>query len=520
MREILVAAYQIQIVPTSMPDLSEAQQIYSTSCASCHGETGLGDGFAGKSLTPEPTNFHDLARYQQRTLYGLYSTITEGVSDTAMTGYSELSEEQRWALSFLVGSMAIAKPNSEVKDSALDYKQFTNITPQQAQQQYGNSGIQAMAWLRHNPQVLFDTNNAIAFAQSQLHESLNAYQNGQAEVAYELAVEAYLEGFELIENNLLAIDESLKIQIENDMTDLRGLIRSGQPIEKIQQQINHIQTLLAQASSLLKSTSLSPEASFLSAFFILLREGLEALLLVAALAALLIKTGRRDALGYIHAGWIGALVAGGITWWVSSTLISISGASREITEGVAALTAAIVLLYVGIWLHSKTNADEWQKFMAKNIEKAMSSGTLWGIAALSFVAVYREVFETILFYQALWVQTNELGRNMIISGFASGTGLLVVIAWLMMRYSVLLPLRQFFSVSGILMFVLAIVFAGKGIAALQEAGILIAAPVNFPRIDILGIYPNLLGLAVQAGLVSIAFWLIIRAQLAKKKLVN
>ncbi len=210
---------------------------------------------------------------------------------------------------------------------------------------------------------------------------------------------------------------------------------------------------------------------------------------------------------YLHYGWVGALAVGFLTWLASVSLIEISGASREITEGVAALLATAVLFYVGFWLHDKTNAAQWKSFIENNVRKALSAGTLWGLAGLSFIAVFREVFETILFYQALWVQTDEAGKSMALSGFGAGVAVLAILAWIIMRYSTRLPLRQFFSVTGILMFVLALVFAGKGVAALQEAGYIPVSPVNFPRIDLLGIYPNLQGLMLQLGLLLLALFL-------------
>ncbi len=288
------------------------------------------------------------------------------------------------------------------------------------------------------------------------------------------------------------------------MTTLRNKIRTNEPLSVIESDIKMIYQKLDIADELLGSKSLSGGAAFASAFFILLREGLEALLIVAALAAFLVKTNRRDGLKYIHFGWVGALIMGGFTWWASTSLIDISGASREITEGIAAIVAMIVLLYVGFWMHDKSSAAKWKGFIDDNMKKALDSGTLWTLTGLSFIAVYREAFETILFYQALWVQTSTPGKTMALSGVITAMALLAVIAWLIMRYSVRLPLRQFFSITGGLMFLLVIIFAGKGIAALQEAGIVMSSPVHFIRIDLLGIYPNLQGLFFQLALIIVA----------------
>ncbi|HDK38618.1 MAG TPA: hypothetical protein ENG92_06345 [Thiolapillus brandeum] len=159
-------------------------------------------------------------------------------------------------------------------------------------------------------------------------------------------------------------------------------------------------------------------------------------------------------------------------------------------------------------MHSKTGAAQWKEFIQGSIKKALSKGTLWGLSGLAFIAVYREILETVLFYQALWLQTSESGQRMIFSGFLVASGVLALLAWLILRYSTRLPLRQFFSVTSIFMFVLAVVFAGKGVAALQEAGKLSVNIVNFPRIDLLGIYPNLEGLGVQLALVLMAVLLL------------
>src|SRR5690606_17361242 len=147
----------------------------------------------------------------------------------------------------------------------------------------------------------------------------------------------------------------------------------------------------------------------------------------------------------------------------------ISGASRELTEGVAALFAAGVLLFVGIWMHGKSQAGAWQQYVRDKLSHALSKRSAWFLALLAFVVVYREVFETILFYAALWSQG---AHDAIVAGAGVAVLLLVAITWAMLRYSRRLPITQFFAVSALLVAVLTVVLAGKGIAALQEAGML------------------------------------------------
>ena len=514
MRLALISAYHVPVVPRKVPDLQRAQALYSQQCAACHGVGGRGDGPLARGLNPPPTDFTDAERYSQRTLYGLYSTITQGVPDTALKGFANLSDRERWSLAFYVGSLgasqtlkergaALVDKNGAAAD-LIDLKKLTVVTPAEAARQYGADGAALMAYLRAEPARLFGSRTPLAFTRTRLDEALAAYRRGEKEVAYQLAVQAYLEGFELVEQGLDAVDAPLRRQIEEAMTGLRNALRKGSPVTDVETRIAHVDNLLDLAADRLEGRSLSGTAAFASAFFILVREGLEALLVVAALAAFLVKTGRRDGLRYLHAGWIGALGAGVLTWLASVFLIDISGASREITEGVAALTAAAVLFYVGFWLHDKTHAAQWKRFIEGNIRKALTEGTLWALAGLSFIAVYREVFETILFYQALWVQTDSAGKSMALTGLGAGAAVLALLAWLVMRFSVRLPLRQFFAGTGFLMFVLAIVFAGKGVAALQEAGYIPVTPVSFPRIDLLGIYPNLQSLLVQGALLVLA----------------
>lgn len=510
MHKQIINAYQIVVVPRKQPDLGRAQALYVEHCASCHGVDGTGDGPAAKGMAPSPIDFTDVERYKQRTLYGLHSTISQGVSDTSMQAYTELSDEDRWSLAFYVGAMAVKSPDIAAqnldmsKSPLLDIKKLTTTTPDQAEDLYADEGAAIMAYLRHHPDVFYDRESKLAFAQQRLADVLIAYKNNEPKKAYRYAVEAYLEGFELVEQNINAFDKPLRLEIETLMTGLRNKIRAGDSLADIESEIALINEKLNLADNLLNSKSLSGGAAFASAFFILLREGLEALLVVAALAAFLVRTKRQDGLVFIHLGWVSALVLGVLTWWASLSLINISGASREITEGVAAIVATLVLLYVGFWMHDKSSAAKWKKFIDDSMHKALTSGTLWALTGLSFIAVYREAFETILFYQALWAQTNEASQSMALGGFISAVVVLAVIGWLIMRYSVKLPLREFFAVTGGLMFVLAIIFAGKGVAALQEAGLIISSPVNFVRIDILGIYPNLQGLLVQLGLIILA----------------
>ena len=168
--------------------------------------------------------------------------------------------------------------------------------------------------------------------------------------------------------------------------------------------------------------------------------------------------------------------------------ITISGASRELTEGFGGVFAALVLLWVGIWMHGKSNADAWQRYIRDKLGRALNRRSAWFLFALAFIVVYREVFETILFYAAIWSQGNG---GAVVAGALAATVVLAVTAFVMMRYSRTLPIGKFFAYSSALIAVLAVVLIGKGSGALQEAGYLPVTPwPGVPRSDLLGIYPT------------------------------
>jgi high-affinity iron transporter len=463
-----------------------------------------------QGLEPTPTNFLDKERASQRSLFGLYNTITLGVSETAMRPFGQLSDHERWSLAFYVGSLASPAGSETAAHSPITtLNQLTTTTPAEAQQRFGDSGSTAMASLRRNPASLFAGNSdPMTLARTLLSQSVSRYQAGAASEAQQLAVTAYLEGFEVVESSLSIKDAELSKTIEGEMASYRSLLRHGADFTEVSALQQKLDTMLAQAQETMAQQGLSASGAYTSALVILLREGLEAILVLAALIAFLIKTGRRDAMPYLHAGWIAAVAAGGLTWWASVSLFTISGAMREVTEGVAALVAAGILFYVGFWMHSKTNAKQWQQFIEGSVEKALGASTLWSLAGLSFISVYREMFETILFYQAIWVQSDTAGHGMIFAGLLSAAAALLVLGWFILKYSTKLPLRQFFAVTGAFLFLLAVIFAGKGVAALQEAGNILYDPMHVPLISSIGFSDSLQGLLVQGVMVALTAWLI------------
>jgi len=283
------------------------------------------------------------------------------------------------------------------------------------------------------------------------------------------------------------------------MVAYRALVANGS-VDDVQAAQRQLQNLLDEADKTLAPSEDDAVAAFIGALTILLREGLEALLVVVAMLAFLKKAERHDVVTYVHAGWIAALAAGGITWAVATYLVGVSGASRELTEGFSSLFAAVVLLGVGMWMHQKSVAGRWQVYLKEKLSAALNKRTAWFLFSLAFVAVYREVFETVLFYAALWTEGNGLP---LLAGLGTGAALLALLAVVLLRTSSRLPISQFFAASSLLVAVLAVVLAGKGIAGLQEAGLLHVSPVAVPRVDLLGIYPSWQTLLAQLSVLLV-----------------
>ncbi|HEV7803027.1 MAG TPA: cytochrome c/FTR1 family iron permease [Burkholderiales bacterium] len=528
LRRQAIDAYQLAVVPRSAPDPQRGAALYAVHCAACHGADGRGDGPAARGLDPAPANFHNRERMSQRSLYGLYNTITLGVAGTSMQPYPQLTEDERWALAFHAGSLGL-DPERAAKGRELwaegrgredvgTLRELATSTEAEVVAKYGADVGTVFDWLKAHPSDLrADKGSPIALSRRLLAESAATYRAGKLEEAQRLGLASYLEGFELAEAGLDAVDHKLRLEVETQMIAYRDLLRRGAPVDEVERLAGRIDGLLATSADKLGGEALSPTAAAVSAFFILVREGLEALLVVAAIVAFLIKADRREALPWIHAGWMGALVLGVLTWFAAVKLIEVSGATRELTEGVTALVAAVILLYVGFWLHDKSHAQAWRQFIDEHLTAALQKGTLWALAGLSFIAVYREVFETVLFYEALWQQAGPNAHGSVLVGLACGAGALALLAWLILRYGLRLPIGPFFAVCSILMVVLAIAFTGNGIKALQEADLIAASPVAGVSVPLLGLYPTMQTMVAQAVVLLLVAGALVWARNARNR---
>jgi high-affinity iron transporter len=245
-----------------------------------------------------------------------------------------------------------------------------------------------------------------------------------------------------------------------------------------------------------------PVLPFAAAFLIYFREGIEAALLVGALLAGLRRLGRPDAARYLHAGWIAALPAGLMTWFAADRLISIGAQQQEVLEAGVSLLAAAVLFSVSFWLISKAESRHWARYLSRSLAVGLGGRSLLVLSGLAFLAVYREAAETVLFTQALLLESSA-HRGQVWAGAATGLLGVGAAASLMAGTVRRLPLGPFFAVSGALLCGLAISFAGSGLYALVAAGYIAPRPVAFPEVPWLGIHPDLTALLVQLAIVTL-----------------
>jgi high-affinity iron transporter len=522
-KQKLIATYNIVPYPKQVPSLASGKAIYLETCSQCHGEAGRGDGPSRATMnpkTPAPANFTDAEFMAGLSPFKAFNAISFGVENTAMASFAALSEEQRWQVAFYVLSLRFSSESTRAGAALLQSKnvpgEFTTVAtlatsadeelleklkPYAEQEAQANDGL---AYLRRG---LLETKptDPLLIARTLLREASELYTKGEKEKAYQKAIEAYLDGFELAEPTLFAKDASFGRGLEGQFMEFRNAIRQGVPVAEIQRHQLEIAAKLDEAGQMLtREDSFSAYYSFLNSALIILREGLEAALILAAIVAMLKVTGATGAIRYIHLGWVLALLAGGLTWLATQTVLTFSGRHRESMEGFISIFAAVALFYVGYWLHTRTEAKRWQAFIQNKVRNVLSGKKIFGLVGISFFAVYREAFEVVLFYQALWLQ-NESNRGAVVWGFVAGLLALLVVIFAILKLGLRIPLKYFFGATGTLLYIMAFIFAGNGIKELQASGWVPSTPVSFPlQVPLLGIYPTLETLAVQA-LMLLAF---------------
>jgi high-affinity iron transporter len=340
-----------------------------------------------------------------------------------------------------------------------------------------------------------------------LDSSLASAKRGNVATASDGAFDAYL-AFEPLETVVRAKDPRLVSSLERSFGKFRVAVRGGDTGAATRAR-NAIADALPRAVALASGSDESAVTMFWQSFIIILREGFEAILVVGAVVAFLIKTGNRKRLRSI---WIGAalgVVASAITAVILKTALAAIPASSEIVEAVSLLVAVVVLFSVSYWLISKVEAHKWQKFIREKVSLALEQGSGGALMLIAFLAVYREGAETALFYQALFSQAHGAALPLTL-GIVTGSVALGVVFVLFYRFGVKIPMRTFFAATSLLLYYMAFVFAGRGIRELQEGNVLPMTPLpHVPDISWLGLFPTVETTALQSVLlVLFAFALV------------
>ncbi|OZB33013.1 MAG: cystathionine gamma-synthase [Pseudomonas sp. 34-62-33] len=487
----LAELYQVSLTPVLKPDPQRGAPLYAQQCSVCHGDTGLGDGPAGIGLEPAPANLRDTARMDRLSLYDLYNTLGLGIEGTDMPAFADqLDERQRWDLASYIASFTATAAQGQARFAM---SELAGRTPAEIAAAGGD--VAAFRAQRAHPLLeQRGPQQLIGYTRATLERSLQAYREGDREQAYDLSVGAYLEGFELVESALDNLDAVQRKTTERALMAYRQALQDGASVGVAAQALEQVKIELDKSATLLVDGAMDDSLSFFASLLILLREGLEAILVLAAILAFLRNTGQQQAVRSVHIGWGLALLAGVATWAVAAYLIDISGAQRELLEGATALFASVALLWVGVWMHDRRQAAAWQDYIKSSL---VGGGGRFGFAVLAFFSVYRELFEVILFYETLWLQAGPAGHGAVLAGAAAALVLLIGLAWVILRGSRKLPLATFFGINAVLLCVLSVVFAGHGVVALQEAGLLGTRPVAFFESDWLGIHADAWSLAAQ-----------------------
>ena len=447
--------------PAAPVDLAAGRVVYAARCASCHGDRGLGDGPAAAGIRPPPPAIGDSSAMRGVSPEMLFRVVSAGVSGTAMPAWGAmLTAQQRWnVVAYVRALQGVAAPCATCAATV------------------AASAVTAL-----------------------LDSALSAAGAGRTADARARAVDAYL-AFEPLETAARAKSPGVVSAMERRFADFRGQLAAGD-LPNARRARDAIAATLPALAALGGRRSGGWE-SFVQSFVIIVREGFEAILVIGAIVAFLVKTGHRDRLRAVWAGAGAGIVASAATAVILETALAAVPASQDLIEGVSMLVAMAVLFWVSYWLISKVDAAHWQQFIREKVAAALASGGATALGLVAFLAVYREGAETALFYQAL---LGEAGRpaGAIALGLGAGGLVLAAVFTLFHRYGVRIPLRPFFAVTSGLLYAMAFVFAGRGVAELQEVNLVpITLVRGVPRIDALGIYPTAQSLGLQAVLVTL-----------------
>jgi high-affinity iron transporter len=499
----VIKASGLIVTPTRYPDLQIGKIIFRTECAKCHGNDGYGDGPEGKELEPKPRNFRDNERMKTISPFTAFNTIRLGIEGTGMKPHPTLDDDQVWNVAFyvvslryqslstnpklkeektqdLVNSLAlekIATASDEDFTSALDLKDST-------EQQVTLGAIRL-----HQP--VADESEFVNTSLKYLDGAMELYMQGKYAEASQMAALSYLEGIEPIEGQLKASDPALMEKLEEQMQRLRKMMDENHPLIEVKDSVNAVRTTIGSINEVVNKKNYSFWLALLLAASILLREGLEAFLVIMVILSVMGATELKNFRRYVHGGWIIAVLVGIALWLFGGSLMKGQLKHIELIEGGISFVAVLMLLYVGFWLHSKSEIGKWKEYVTKMMKGIVHRESMFGLAALSFFVVFREVFESVLFLSALNIESGGEQANAIVLGVFTAFVLVVAMASVVIKFSARLPIPKLFKISSFVMGVLAVVLVGKGVHSFQIINLIKVHGLPMFRVELLGIFPTI-----------------------------
>jgi high-affinity iron transporter len=349
---------------------------------------------------------------------------------------------------------------------------------------------------------------AVSQAGAQVSQALAAFKAGDREAAYRLARGAYLDHFEYVEIPLRLRNPNLVLDTEFKFAQLRNDIRDGAGLGTIRRDTADVRAgLLAVDRELSAKGVAAPIVAFGFSFSILFREGIEAVLLLAILLGSLAAGSASNYKRPLAWGVAAAVGASLLAFLLTTLVIDLAPVSRELLEAITALVAVVVLVVVSFWLISRLEHRRRMEFMRARVATAMAAGSAAAFAGLGFTAVFREGFETVLFYQALVLYADGLGLWVALGALAAAVALGAA-GYAILGLGKKLPLKPMLITGASILLLLAVAFTGNAVRSLQSADLLAANPVGSPRLpvflaELTGIHPTTQGLVVQAAMLGV-----------------
>jgi high-affinity iron transporter len=494
---------ELDEIPEASPPLARGAEVYRKACRSCHGVVGRGDGPFARGLTPPPADLTDRDELRHRSPLDFYRRITAGSAGTAMPAYETvLTSGDRWAVALYASTLRLPPPRGRASDS-FSFSVTARLSDAELAESLGGAGLELVAAARVRGAIDGrDYTPIFATVRGHVDTSFSLARAGRRDQARSRALDAYM-AFERVERELRVKEPALVGEIEQAFANARARIGWGDGDLGAAQA--DLERQLARAERAV-GEGLAPLSLALQAFVILVREGLEAIVVLGALMTFLVKLGAGERRRDLHAGVAAAVLGSLVTAVVVETVFQLPVASQEVLEAVTMVAASALLFWVSYWMLSWVEVARWTRLVQRRLSDALGRPSSMALASVAFLAVYREGFETVLFFKALVLSGGDGPIGLPIGlGFLAGALVLAVVYLAIHRFGVRLPLRPFFAVSSLCLFVIAFNFAGSAIAKLQMGGLLPLTPIRWlPRIPALGVYPTAESALAQSGLLLLA----------------